>query len=246
MTDLRDDRIDPYESRLARRVGAFAEQAVRPFDANAVAAAAHAGTRRATVAGRVFGSSFSRIGLLLAGALVAGVAFGMFINAGGNHLFDPSQTIAGPVSTPTQVPGGPEACAADALSGGITAWDGAAGHRIATVVIQNTTAAACSISAILRPALVDAAGHALIVGPAATASASVTIAAGGSAGTLVDMANYCGTAPTTELALRFYLPSEDSFEATNKTRPRAALDPPPCNGPNVAAEIQMQPLTVGG
>ena len=44
MTRSPDDQIDPYESRLTRRVGEFADQAVRPIDAAAITAAAHHAT----------------------------------------------------------------------------------------------------------------------------------------------------------------------------------------------------------
>src|SRR4029079_6806683 len=87
-----DDQIDPYESRLARRVDAFAEQAVRPIDAAAIAVAPRAGARRQTLSGRLFrsGGSTARLGVILAGvALITalGVALG-----GGGQISGPSPT----------------------------------------------------------------------------------------------------------------------------------------------------------
>ena len=246
MTKLPDDHIDPYEPRFARRVGAFAEQAVRPFHPLAVATAAHAGARRRTIAGRLFGnaSATARLGLVLAGGalLVAGLA--AFIGAGGGNVFAPVQTSTAsvPEATPTTVPGDVEACAADQLSGSITAWEGAAGHRIATLQLGTVGKIGCSVPELLRPALVDAKGKALIVGEPATGTATVTIAAGRYATTLVDMANYCGTAPTAALRIRLYLPSEDSVEAAPASGLPNPVDAPPCNGANAPSTIEMQPL----
>lgn len=265
MTNLPDDHIDPYESRLTRRVGAFADQAVRPIDASAIASAARAGARRQTLAGRLFGStsSMNRLGVVLAGALVAAVAFGVFVNAGGGNLFGPNQTIgpsqtiagpvptptdvpstAGPVATPTEVPGAAEPCAADVLTGMITAWDGAAGHRIATVIVHNGGKVDCLLPVLLRPALVDADGHALIVGEPASDSSSIDIPGGADVTTMVDMANYCGAAPTSALRIRLYLPDQSSVEAAAAGSLSYPLDTPPCNGPNQPAEIQMQALSL--
>jgi hypothetical protein len=243
MTNLPDDRIDPYEPRLARRIDAFADQAVRPIDPIAIAAAAHAGARRQTLAGRLFGStgSMGRFGVVLAGALVAALAFGVYLGAGGNGA--PGESPSTPAASASPVPG-VTACDAGNLDGGITSWEGAAGHRIATVTIHNAGTSDCALPEYLRPALVDADGHALIVAELLPQPAPITFPAGANATTMVDMTNYCGAAPTAQLLLRFYLPTDASFQATDKTRPRATLDPPPCNGPNAAATIEMQPLTL--
>jgi hypothetical protein len=241
MTRLPDDHLDPYEAQLARRVSTFADQAVRPIDAAAIAAAAHTGAHRRTLAGRIFGSSASmaRLGVVLAGALVTAAAFGVFINAGG-----PNQASDDPVATPTGVPGAAEQCNATDLVGEITAWEGAAGHRIATIGIHNGATSSCSVPAALRPALVDSDGHALIVGAPVSDSPTFTFEAGGNVRTLVDMANYCGQAPSGQLRIRLYLPDQASIEAAPAANLPNAVDPPPCNGPNAAAEIQMQPLSL--
>ena len=242
MTSLPDDQIDPYEPRLTRRVGAFAEQAVRPIDATAIASQAAAGARRRTLAGRLFGStsSIARLGVVLAGALIAAGAIGV-IGAGGPG---PSQTAAanGPDATPTSVPGAVDACAPDGLSAEITAWEGAAGHRIATVKVRNTGSSACLLPTMLRPVLVDRAGDALILGTRPQAAYQMVVPAGSSATTLVDMANYCGAAPSSPLGLRLYLPSDTSIEAYPAAGVPLPIDPPPCNGPSQPASIEMQPL----
>jgi hypothetical protein len=240
MTNLPNDQIDPYESTLARHVGDFAEQAVRPIDAAAIAAAAHAGARSQTLAGRLFGSSASmaRLGVVLAGALVAVAAFGVF--TGGSNLGQP-QASDEPVATPTNVPGA-AACAAGDLAGVITAWEGAAGHRIATIDIHNGGSNDCQLRQTLRPALIDADGDALIVGPPSNGRMWITFPTDSYATTLVDMANYCGAAPAPPLKLRLYLDDQSSIELSAAATLTYPLDPPPCSGQNAAAEIQMQEL----
>jgi Protein of unknown function (DUF4232) len=243
MTNLPDDPIDPYEPRLTRRVGAFAEQAVRPIDAAAIATAARTGARRQTLAGRLFGSTaaMARLGVLLAGALVAVAAFGLYLPVGGG----PRPLATGPAATPTGAPAAVGACTAEALSGLIMGWDGAAGHRIATISIDNGGSTACLLPRYLRPALIDGDGHALIVSEGLNQPAPIEFPAGATATSMVDMANYCGAAPTPAdkpLKLRMYLPDESSIELPSAASLPLPADPPPCNGPNVPASIQMQAL----
>jgi len=248
MTRSPDDQIDPYESRLMRRVGDFAEQAVRPVEPLAVAAAAHAGAQRRTLAGRLFGStaSMSRLGIVFAGALVAAAAFGMYLNAGGTSTPGPSSTANAPDATPTEVPGpGGVACSAAQLTGEIVGWDGAAGHRIATIQVHNAGANDCTLPELLRPALVDGDGHALIVGQAVSAAVPFGLSAGAHATAMIDMANFCGPAPTAALKIRLYLPDQTSVELAAAANLSNALDVPPCNGPNAPATIEMQPLRLG-
>ena len=246
MTNLPDDRIDPYESRLSRRVGAFAEQAVRPIDAAAIAAAARAGAGREKLAGRLFGStaSIGRFGVILAGALVAALTFGVYLNAGGNVA--PAQTPADSTpatSAPVATPGpAVAACAAGNLAGVITAWDGAAGHRIARIDVHNGGASDCLLPRYVALALIDAGGRALIVNQSVKEPAPLTLPADAYATTLVDMANYCGEAPSAPLKLRLYLDHQSSIELAPSASVAASVDPPPCNGPNAAAQIEMQEL----
>ena len=84
MTKLPDDQIDAFEPRLARRVGSFAEQSVRPIDALAVASAARAGARRRTLVGRLFGdaSTGTRLGVVLAAGVLLTAALGAVIGTG--------------------------------------------------------------------------------------------------------------------------------------------------------------------
>jgi hypothetical protein len=240
MTNLPDNHIDPYESRLARRVGAFAEQAVRPIDPFAVAAAAHAGARRSTLAGRLFrsGGSSARLGVILAGALVGAAVLAVYLGAGGNN----GPIASGPVPTPSEVSGAPEACAAADLAGVITAWEGAAGHRIATIDVHNGGASDCLLPRYVGLALIDGVGRALIVNQSVPQPAPLTFPADKYAATMVDMANYCGAAPASPLKIRLYLDDRSSIELAAAPNVSGSVDPPPCNGPNAASEIQMQEL----
>jgi Protein of unknown function (DUF4232) len=251
MTRSPDDQLDPYEPRLTRRVGEFAEQAVRPFDAAAIAAAAHAGARRRTLASRVFGPnvSMARLGTVLAGALVAAAAFGMYLNAGASVGPDQTSDAHGTTSmataepTPTGAPGAAEDCSGAALTGQILAWEGAAGHRIATISIRNRGATECALPGQLHLALIDSGGQELINGVPCAACAPFGLPAGAEATTLVDMANFCGTsAPTGALKIRIDLPAGTSFELSAAPTLTNPLDPPPCNGPSLPGTISMQAL----
>ena len=246
MTNSPDDQIDPYEARLTRRVGEFAEQAVRPFDPAAVSAAAHAGARRRTLAGRLLGAAtpMNRIGIVLAGALVVAGAFGIYLN-GGRAPDQPSPAESAKASEPAATWSSLAAapCPAADLEGSITSWDGAAGHRIAGITVRNAGSADCALFEYMRPALVDADGHSLIVGGRVQEPGHRRFAPGETSTTMVDMANYCGNAPTARLLIRFYLPDNTWFDTVDRTNGQAPLDAPPCNGPNVPAMIQMQPMS---
>ena len=251
MTNLPDDQIDPYEPRLTRRVGAFAEQAVRPIDAAAMAAAAAATARRRTIAGRLFGSmsSTARLGVVVAGAVLA-TALGAVIAAGGLSGPGPTQTTTavGPEATPTSVPGSVDACSPEFLTGEMTAWEGAAGHRIATIKVHNTGSTSCALPKLLQPNLVDRGGHVLILGTPPQVAESITIPASAAATTLVDLTNYCGAAPSAPLGISLYVSFDNAIEAYPAAGVPLPIDPPPCNGPSQPASIEMQPLqlTVAG
>jgi hypothetical protein len=174
--------------------------------------------------------------VVLAGALVGAAALAVSLGAGGNT----GPIASGPASKPTEVPGAAEACAADQLSGTIDAWDGAAGHRIATIKVHNNGATTCALPQHVRPALVDADGHALIVGEPVGPTARTPFLAGAELTSMVDMANYCGAAPTAALKIRLYLPDESSIELSPVNSLPLPVDPPPCNGPTAPSSIQMQ------
>ena len=250
MTNLPTDQIDPYEPRLARRIGAFTEQAVRPIDPLAIAAAARVGARRRTLAGRLFGSTASsaRLALVLAGGVLLAWALGATF--GGGRGPTPTAAAKGPVVTPTAAPVVAGPCAALALSGQVTAWEGAAGHRIATISIRNEGSSECALPEYLRSALIDADDRALIVADQPKRPVSIAFPAGATATAMVDMDNYCGPEPRTPLHMRLYLPSEASFDLGPEngviSGPPAGsvvpMDVPPCNGQNAPTRMKMSPL----
>jgi hypothetical protein len=72
MTNVPTDPIDPYEPRLARRVGAYAEQAVEPIDAAEIARATAVAARGSGVRGALLGRGRSPnlTWVLIAGCLL--------------------------------------------------------------------------------------------------------------------------------------------------------------------------------
>jgi hypothetical protein len=154
---------------------------------------------------------------------------------------EPTSTSA-PTPTPTPTPtGSPEvaACAGATLTARITSWEGAAGNRIANVVLTNPGSAPCTTTAVARPRLVDGSGTELIQGSPASGKATVTIPAGGSVTTLVDVSNYCGAAPVAPVGIAFDINGIATVVATPASNTDATV--PPCNGPGQPGTIQMQP-----
>jgi hypothetical protein len=56
---------------------------------------------------------------------------------------------------------------------------------------------------------------------------------------MVEDGNYCGAAPIAPVTIAFVLGTGDRIIASPATSSDATV--PPCNGPAVAASIQMQP-----
>ena len=142
----------------------------------------------------------------------------------------PSSNPATPPPTPT--------CSPDVLSARITAWDGAAGSRIADVKVTNTSAVACILPEPASLALRDGSGRTLISG-SGPAGAAATVPAGSSVTTLVQTSNYCGAAPVAPVTIRFDLGGGHRVTAEPPTPNDATV--PPCNGSTVPASIQMHP-----
>jgi len=141
-----------------------------------------------------------------------------------------------PVATPvpTVAP-----CDPAKLAARITMWEGAAGSRIAQLEMTNTGSSSCTIRAMERPQLVDGSGKVLIDGPAASASSTLTIAAGGVLKTQAEDSNYCGAAPKAPVTVAFVLSDGHKIVAAPLSPTDATL--PPCNGASQAATISMKP-----
>lgn len=167
----------------------------------------------------------------------AGVAVASATPSGPAGVAVASATPKAPAAT--EPPRGPVACGPTTVHARIASWQGAMGQRIATVELTNTSAAACTIRARSRPQLVDGQGTILIDSAAAASSTTLTVAPGGRLRTMVEDGNYCGPAPTAPVTIAFVLGDNDRVIASPVSPGDATV--PPCNGPAVAASIQMQP-----
>jgi hypothetical protein len=179
---------------------------------------------------------------------------------GGCGLFGGTPTASPvPAATATQAPSATQAptpttaptatasptlgpCDPTQLVARITAWEGATGHRIATVEMTNTASAACQVAALLIPQLVDGSGAVLIDGTPPATAALLTVGPGGVLTTLVQDGNYCGPAPVAPVTVAFVFPGGlGRIVAT----PLSAADTsgvPPCLGsPGSPGDIEMQP-----
>jgi hypothetical protein len=190
--------------------------------------------------------------LIGAGAVLV-TALGVFIGMGGlaklGSLQSAGATTAAvaPGATPTPVPGAElvNPCDMTSLSARVTAWDGAAGHRIATVVVENVSASACTIWTLAAPQLLDRTGRVLIDGQLLGTPGSLTLEPNAVASTMVDAANYCGPDPATPLTVAFGFIDGRHLGVNPDLDPRTLSDAPPCNGPTEPGQIQMQPFVPG-
>jgi hypothetical protein len=238
MTNLPDDMIDPAEGRLARRVGTYTDQAVFPIDPVAIAASAAIAARRQTLAGRLFGGSGAAARLVLVGAvaLIGAVALGTVLG-GGAHSVPPAQTAA--------TNGAQGVCASTDLSGRIVGWDGAAGNRIATVELTNTTATDCRLTQY-QLSLVDGGGRGQGLILSQELQPGVFVASGATVHTLVDVSNYClAFVPVEPVSIRL----DDPLEHGDVVLTPAAggiSGVPPCSGaPGSAGSISQQAWVPG-
>jgi hypothetical protein len=132
----------------------------------------------------------------------------------------------------------------------VTGWQGATGHRIATVTLTNTGARTCTVQGTPEVELLDAHGNILIDSqtggpnglPHVTKGApAFHLAQGASVKTLVQDDNYCRAAPALPTTIAFVLPA-------NAGRLVAAAGPggsvPPCLGsPASLGSISMNGWT---
>jgi hypothetical protein len=158
--------------------------------------------------------------LILAGLLVPGV---------------------GPIAAPGAVAAAVPACSATQLSARIVDWQGAAGSRIADVVIVNTSFAKCSLRDFPRVVMVSARAKAMMSGKLASTTAH-THGLGPLAflKTEVSASNYCGPAYAKPVTLAFVLPGTAGGVVAIPLSPTDDSGVPPCNGaPGSAGQISM-------
>lgn len=236
--------LDPAEGRLARRIGSYTDQVVFPIDPVSIAASAAVAARRGSLAGGLFGSrgAAARLALVGAGAVIAAVAFGSVIGAGGRAAL-PASTAA--------TTGAPVACDSSELSGRIVSWDGAAGNRIASVELTNNAAAGCQL-APYQLSLVDGGGRGQGLIESQEVQPGQLLAAGATVHTLVDASNYClsFTPPYTPVQpVSIRLDAADPMHHGDVVLTPATdglSGVPPCNGaPGSAGSITQQPWAPG-
>jgi hypothetical protein len=155
----------------------------------------------------------------------------------------PASSPAAVVATPEPTVATPEPtvgpCDPNAVAARITAWDGAAGQRIAAVELVNEGAVACLLEARNRPRLVAGDGEVLIEGRNPATTIVLTIEPGAKATTQVSVGNYCKPAPMPPIRVAFVVGDRWLIVAE-------AVDPtdatvPPCNGPGQPGTIDMHP-----
>jgi hypothetical protein len=150
-------------------------------------------------------------------------------------------TDAQPTGGPNETPAAP-VCDPSNLVVRITAWSGAAGHRIADVVLTNAGPVACELPTLERVQLIDGSGATLIDGGAIAGSDTVTIDPGAVLTTLVDDANYCGPTPAAPVTVAFVLPGDAGRIVAVPVSATDVEGVPPCNGPaGSLGSIEMHP-----
>ena len=225
--------------------------------------------RGIVVRSRLAGPGLVGGGLLIAGLLVAVVWLGRPGPDGGvgdvpsaqpsasqsAAVVDPPATPVAPSASPTVQPSatpkvestptpspaptlGP--CKAANLTARITSWEGAAGNRIAEVVLTNKGSELCIIGATAKPQLVDSKGSILINGSNPTTSSERKFQPNTTFKTLVDVANYCGPDPIGFVTVAFVDDGAGRIVASPLTPTDATI--PPCNSaPGTPGDIQMHP-----
>jgi hypothetical protein len=228
MTNLPDDPIDAAEARFARRVRDYTDPAVVPVDHAAIAtAAAGAGGPRRSAAGR--------FGWLFAGAAaVAGLAaIALLMNRG--PVTNAGQSPSAPVA-------GVTACAIDALKATVGGWEGAAGHRIGTVSVTNTSRTSCVLAGNLQPSLIDRNGSELIVGKTVHGQ-PIEIRAGFTVVALVQTGNYCGPTAQEPAAVALQLAGAGRLVAKPIGGDESSGVPPCMGSAGPTDDITIQPWT---
>ena len=132
------------------------------------------------------------------------------------------------------------ACTADQLAGEISAWEGAAGSRIAWVVVTNGGAEPCVLTGPPAAVLVDGSGTILVASSGEVGGApDVELLAGDDAQLLVAIENWCNDPPRPPVSIGLTLPGGAQLVAPPADG--VLFDPPPCNGPGQPATISVQP-----
>lgn len=154
----------------------------------------------------------------------------------------PSPSAVAPLASPTPV-SGTAACDPASLAASITGWQGAAGHKVATVTLVNNARSNCTIHVLATPQLVDASGTILTQGTPPSSAATLTLAYYDVVTTMVQDANYCGPAPTGPVTVAFVFPGGEGRLVAMPAAGDPLAGVPPCLGAaGSAGDIEMQPF----
>ena len=232
-------------SRILRDWAAVASEARRPATAPRPAS-----IRSGLSAQALAGATLVAIVLALAAVWRAGGPPNAVVGTSPSPVVSPavSPIPASPsrVESPTPVPSatpvptvGP--CDPTVLEARITAWEGAAGQRIADVELRNGGSVACTLESRARPQLTDRGASVLIDGSAPVRPSMLTLSPADVVTTLVQAGNYCGPAPEAPVTVSFVLGDGRTLVAEPPSPTDATV--PPCLGSGQRATIEMQPWT---
>ncbi|MEA2520328.1 MAG: hypothetical protein QOF49_2408 [Chloroflexota bacterium] len=152
----------------------------------------------------------------------------------------PSEPIMStpPSSAASLTPPAGAACDPDRLRAQVTAWEGAAGSRIADVTLSVTGEGACTIARLWRPELVDGGRTIRIEGVVPTDAGTIEIRPGDALTTLVKASNDCLPPPTAPVSVAFVLDDGSRLVAAPVSPDDTTT--PPCLGAGQPASIEMQ------
>jgi Protein of unknown function (DUF4232) len=143
--------------------------------------------------------------------------------------------------TPTAVAGN-GFCDPANLYAEVISWDSGAGHRTATVQLTNIGTVGCKIHSLAKPQLVGGDGAILMQGATPASSTTLSLDSNDIVSTMVQDANYCGSAPVAPVTVAFVFPSGEGRVIANPVSPDDLDGVPPCNGAGSGGQIEMQPF----
>ena len=174
------------------------------------------------------------------------------IGADGSPSADATRTAQGSPAASPEVTGGPTAvptpapavglCLPSDVAARITTWDGATGHRIATVELRNAGSSSCLWPTLDQPQLVDGNGIILISGAVAAAGDALNLAPGDVVTTLVQDGNYCRQTPVAPVTVAFVMPGGTGRVVATPVSSTDLDGVPPCTGSTGSpGDIEMHP-----
>ena len=162
----------------------------------------------------------------------------------------PSPTAAPtPTIAPTPVVVGD--CVPSELTAQVVRWEGAAGSRFGTVALQNKGTIDCTVSGTPGLLLLDGADHAFLnsatLGAPATTTPATPVFTLQPAGAntiylVIQLSNYCGTAPTPPVEAGLDLPGQPGPAGRVIAKPATGvtIDMAPCNGAGAPTTLHVQ------